>query len=97
MDGYLCVKLKELRLEKGFSKEDLAYKLKISPYKLARLENLTSKATICEMASLIYYLDAKLNYITGESSVRKFPIDLPYDEYEFYEKLHNKIKKKKRK
>ena len=35
MNKYICVKLKELRLEKGFNKEELALKLGISPYRLA--------------------------------------------------------------
>ena len=52
MIEYLSVKLKELRIEQGFSKEELAFKLGISTYKLTRLENLTLKANIYEMALL---------------------------------------------
>jgi hypothetical protein len=60
-----------------------------------KLENLTLMANIYEMIPLTYYLNAKLNYITGESSIRKYPIDLPYGQYEQYEKEHNTIKHKK--
>jgi transcriptional regulator with XRE-family HTH domain len=92
---YKCVKLKELRLEQGYTQKHLASLMNISVYKLSKLENLTLMANIYEMAPLTYYLNAKLNYITGESSIRKYPIDLPYGQYEQYEKEHNTIKHKK--
>ena len=95
MDEYLCVKLKELRLEHGYTQKQLASLLKISVYRLCKLENLKSKASLIEVASLTYHLDAKFNYITGESSIKKFPEDLKYGEFEKYEREHNTIKNKK--
>ena len=92
MVEYLCKKLKELRLEHGFSKEELAFKLGISTYRLTRLENLTLKATIYEMALLTCHLKAKANYITGESSIRRYPDNIKYEKYE---KKYNNIKCKK--
>ena len=92
---YKCVKLKELRLEQGYTQKHLASLMKISVARLSKLENLTLMANIYEMASLTYHLNAKLNYITGESSIRKYPIDLSYDEHEKYEKKYNTIKHKK--
>ena len=94
---YTCVKLKELRLEQGYTQKHLASLMKISVTRLSKLENLTLMANIYEMASLTYHLNAKLNYITGESSIRKYPIGLPYGQYEQYEKEHNTIKHKKNK
>lgn len=94
MEEYLCVKLKELRLEKRYTQKQLADLINISVNKISRLENLTLKANMCEIISLTYYLDTKINYITGESSIKKYPEDLPYDEYENYEKKYNTIKHK---
>ena len=92
---YLCVKLKELRLEMGYTQKQLASLLRISVYRLSKLENLKLKASITEVASLIHHLDAKFDYIIGESSVKKFPEDIKYSEIEKYEKEHNTIKHKK--
>ena len=95
MDEYLCVKLKELRLEHGYTQKQLASLLKISVYRLSKLENLKQKASLIEVASSTYYLDAKFDYIIGESSIKKFPDDLKYGEHENYERTYNTIRNKK--
>lgn len=89
---YKCVKLKELRLEQGYTQKQLAYLMHISVNKLSMLENLSLTANIYKMASLTYFLKAKADYITGESSIKRFPEDLPYDEYDNYIKNHDKLK-----
>lgn len=94
MEEFLCEKLKELRLEKGLTKKYLASNMGVSTYRITRLENLKSKANLYEMFGLSYLLGVKGDYIAGISSVRNFPIDLPYAEFENYERKHNKIKRK---
>lgn len=89
---FKCVRLKELRLAQGYTQKQLASLMNISTYKLSRLENLALTADLYEMASLTYYLKAKLDYITGESSIRSLPEDLPYSEYCNYTKQYDKIK-----
>lgn len=75
MSEFLCVRLKELRLEMGFTKKQLAFNLGISTYKLTRLENLTLKANLYEIGSLTYFLNANIDYIVGESPVRVRPVE----------------------
>lgn len=74
MSKFLCVRLKELRLEKGLTKGELAFKLGISFYKLTRLENLTLKANLYEIGSLTYFFNANIDYIIAKSSVRIKPV-----------------------
>ena len=92
---YLCVKLKELRLEKRYAQKQLASLLRMSVCRLSKLENLKLKASITEVASLTYHLDAKFDYIIGESSIKKFPDDLKYGEFDKYERKYNTTKHKK--
>ena len=87
-----CIRLKELRLEMNYTQKQLAQNMEISLYRLKCLENLSHSPNILELARLAYWLDAKSNYITGESFLRRFPENLPYAEYEEYDLTHGQKK-----
>lgn len=90
-----CIRLKELRLEKGLTQRELAKLMNISVNKLRNLEKCTISPTLFELAGLSYYLKARIQYILGTSSIRTIPEDLPYDEYDNYIKKHEKNKRHK--
>jgi len=94
MSKYLCVRLKVLRREKGLTQKEFAKLLNISVQKLSAWENLTQYPDAIQLSSLTYYLNARIDYILGKSSVRNIPEDLPYENYENYIKQQEKINKK---
>ena len=91
----LCIKLKELRLEKNLTQKQLATLLKVSVKKISMWENLTASPSLVELCALAYHLDARVPYVQGISTIRTMPTDLPYKDYDNYIKKHEKIKYKK--
>ncbi|MBQ7797719.1 MAG: helix-turn-helix transcriptional regulator [Clostridia bacterium] len=84
MRKYICVKLKEVRLEKGLSQKKLAELVKCSVYKIQRWEKCLSFPQLHELASLGYFLNVKIDYLLGESKYKKIvPISYFKDDEEF--------------
>ena len=79
-----CVRLKELRLEKGITQKALANWLGVSVAKFSKLERLIDCADLVLLGKLSCYFDARIQFIQGISNVRKVPIDIPYSQLDKY-------------
>ncbi len=82
--SYVCIRLKELRLEKGITQKYLAQWLGVPVSKISKWERLIDYPDIVQIAQLGYYFDARIQYIQGISNVRKTPIDIPYSQLDNY-------------
>lgn len=82
--SYKCVRLKELRLEKGFTQKYLAELMSVPVAKISKWERLLGSPNIVEIALLSYFFDARISYIQGTSNVRKTPVDIPFSKIDKY-------------
>jgi len=92
MSSFLCVRLKELRLEKKITQKELAKKLNVSISKISKWEQLIDYPNIVQIAQLSHFFDVTIQYIQGTSTIRKIPQDIPYSQFEKYIKNHEKNK-----
>jgi len=92
MSSYICVRLKELRIEKGINKKELAKILNVSISKINRWEQLIDYPNIVQIAQLSNLFNARIQYIQGLSNIRKIPSDVPYLQVEKYIIKHEKNK-----
>jgi transcriptional regulator with XRE-family HTH domain len=65
----LSKRLKEIRLEKGISQEELAYRSELTLSQIARIETLKTNPTISTLFKIIRTLEIKPSYL--------FNFDLP--------------------
>lgn len=65
----LSKRLKEIRLEKGVSQEELAYRSELTLSQIARIETLKTNPTISTLFKIIRTLEIKPSYL--------FNFDLP--------------------
>jgi len=63
MSSYICVRLKELRIEKGINKKELAKILNVSISKINRWEQLIDYPNIVQIAQLSNLFNARIQYI----------------------------------
>jgi transcriptional regulator with XRE-family HTH domain len=65
----LSKRIKEIRLEKGISQEELAYRSELTLSQIARIETLKTNPTISTLFKIIRTLEIKPSYL--------FNFDLP--------------------
>lgn len=87
---YICVRLKELRLEKGITQKSLAQLLGVSITTVSKWERLIEFPNIVQIAQLSHFFDARIQYIQGTSNIRKIPMDIPYSQIDKYIKSKEK-------
>ena len=71
MKKYRCVRLKEVRLEKGLTQKELSKLMKISVYKLRQLEKCLISPTFEHTLALENILDVRINYILGTEDIKE--------------------------
>ena len=92
MSSYICVRLKELRLEKKITQKELAKILNVPVSKISEWEQLINFPNIVQIAQLSHFFDVTIQYIQSTSNIRKFPTDMPYSQIKKYISKHKKIK-----
>lgn len=87
MGNFMCVKLKEVRLEKGLTQKKLAELIKCSVYKIRQWENCLASPKLKDLWNLEYVLRVHINYLLGESDIKDIIIVSYFDgDDEFDEK-----------
>lgn len=67
----LGIRLKELRLEKGLLRTDIAKLLSVSLRQVQRYEKDESDMSLSTAAKLAEYFDVSIDYLTGRSNKRQ--------------------------
>lgn len=75
---YNCVKLKELRLEKGFTQKQLSEMSGFSIYKIRQWEKCISYPNLHDAVVLCINLNVELDYLRGTSQTKKI---IKYENY----------------
>ena len=90
MKKFACVRLKELRVENNFSLDQLAQLTGFSLNKLNKFEQGLDFPNLYEMTILSFFLNARIDYVAGTSTIRHIPANLPFGEYDNYIREHEK-------
>ncbi|MFQ6724069.1 MAG: helix-turn-helix domain-containing protein [Clostridia bacterium] len=68
---YICLRLKEVRIEKGLTQKELAKATGFSIYQIRRWENCISSPKFFHILHLSNYLDVQIDYLTGKSDIKE--------------------------